>query len=493
VVLRARHEQEGQDFGEVVLKFLHPQMADDPSIRQRFMNEARAARKLTSPHIVKIFDFDFDEQGHPFIVMEYLRGEELHALIKRGPLEPARLVRISRQITGALQECHDAGILHRDLTPKNIILLGGHRQDFVKVLDFGIARLPDTTLSMTMLGTPRYMAPEQILQEDLDARADIFALGVLLFQSLSGQPPIRAKKSVEYLQLNLDTRPRLLRSLCPQLPEALEQLLHAMMGKERDERPSSMLEVERRLLTIAEDQGWRIAEGSTPGASPKSDEAQIAAPGPLRPPQDERAPDAEAVPTRPVLRVDQGPLTSTESLTGTQSATHSEGATHSELPGTLAPVVRTTRPPRPPRRLALVWGSALVFIGVAGVVLFFAVLHFPGQDPAPAHALPDMEPGIADPTVTAIDLAADLVVVDAGAVDGPAPDAIRAPDAAVAPAPRIHRHVRLKPAPAPKVHRPARPRPALKRPARHPLPDRAPARKRPTKQKDDFKKLEGGL
>ncbi len=256
VVLLARQIKGEHDLGYVVLKFLHPHLASQPSLRKRFINEARAARALTSQHVVKVFDFDFDEKGNPYLVMEYLEGQQLHPLIKQGAMEPGRVTQIGIQITGALQECHAAGILHRDLTPKNILLLPGRYADFVKVIDFGIAYLPGGTLSETMLGTPKYMAPEQIRQGPTDERVDIFALGVLLFEAFSGKTPMLVARSVDYLQANLERAPRPLRSVAPGLPAELETLINSMIAKARDDRPRTMAEVEARLIAIGNSVGW---------------------------------------------------------------------------------------------------------------------------------------------------------------------------------------------------------------------------------------------
>jgi serine/threonine protein kinase len=255
VVVRARHVQKGVDLGDVVLKFMHPHLASRYSLRRRFVNEARAARALNDPHVVKVFDLDFDERGVPYIVMEYLEGRPLSSLLKQGPVDPARTLRLGVQIAAALEICHHAGIVHRDLKPSNVLLLPARNEDFVKLIDFGIAHLPDTSLSQTMVGTPKYMPPEQIRQEPFDAGADIFALGVLLFECLAGAPPI-VGRGPEYLFLNLDQRPRLLRELAPQLPEDLERLLAKMMAKERAARPASMADVEARLTAIAASQAW---------------------------------------------------------------------------------------------------------------------------------------------------------------------------------------------------------------------------------------------
>ncbi len=258
-VFLAEQLQEGIELGEVVLKFLHQSMAAHQSVRRRFINEARAARKIRSPHAVKVFDLGFDEDGTPYMVMEYLEGDNLDQLLaKEGTLTPQRVFNLGLQVAGALEECHNIGIIHRDLKPDNLLILLGRHKDFVKVLDFGIARVPqaDGTLTHTLMGTPRYMPPEQILQQEMDGGVDIFALGVILYECLTGRAPIPATTPMEYLKLNVLRDPIPLREVRRDLPEDLEQLLSRMMAKERADRPNSMADVEQRLRAIGLAHGW---------------------------------------------------------------------------------------------------------------------------------------------------------------------------------------------------------------------------------------------
>ena len=258
-VFLAKQVEAGHDLGEVVLKFLHQNLAQKENIRRRFINEAKAARQIRSPHAVKMFDLGFDEDGTPYLVMEYLEGESLQDLLSaHGRLPPERVLRLGLQVAGALDECHQKGIIHRDLKPDNLLLIPGRGEDFTKVLDFGIARVPDRdgTMTHTVMGTPRYMPPEQIMLEEMDGCVDIFALGVILYESLAGRPPIEAKTPMAYMQANLADKPTPLREVCSDLPVELENLLAQMMAKDRKVRPQSMADVESRLLTIGRANGW---------------------------------------------------------------------------------------------------------------------------------------------------------------------------------------------------------------------------------------------
>jgi len=275
-VFLAEQVQDGIELGDVVLKFLHKNLATNQSIRRRFINEARAARRVRSPHVVKVFDLGFDDDGTPYMAMEYLEGEGLEKVLDREEtLSPQRTFNLGLQVAGALDECHTIGIIHRDLKPDNLLLLPGRGEDFVKVLDFGIARVPaaDGTLTHTLMGTPRYMPPEQIMLKEMDGGVDIFALGVILYECLAGTSPIQAKTPMEYLQLNLNTRPTPLREVRPDLPEDLERLLNLMMAKDRADRPTSMADVEQRLKKIGVAHGWLAGESSAARRPPLVAEA----------------------------------------------------------------------------------------------------------------------------------------------------------------------------------------------------------------------------
>jgi eukaryotic-like serine/threonine-protein kinase len=181
------------------LKLLHPEIAENEEVIARFRREAEAAAQLEHPNIVAATDFGRTEDGAFFLVLEYIDGKSLRDRLAAGALEAARAIRIARQIAFALGRAHDAGIVHRDVKPENVMLVRkGEDPEFVKVLDFGIARFnpqegrdqgqPLTRLG-TVMGTPEYMAPEQALGEPVTARSDLYSLGVLLYEMLTGVRP----------------------------------------------------------------------------------------------------------------------------------------------------------------------------------------------------------------------------------------------------------------------------------------------------------------
>ncbi|MBN2191963.1 MAG: protein kinase [Polyangiaceae bacterium] len=195
----------------VAVKIIHPHLLSDENSAVRFLTEARAASQLNHPNSIAVFDFGRTDDGQPYIVMEFLRGKDLaRVAYEEGPLPFARIVDVLRQVLAALGEAHDLGIIHRDLKPENIVLAPLRRGgDFVKVLDFGLAKLkadtanPGVTSPGIVCGTPDYMAPEQGRGDPIDGRSDLYALGVVLFQLLTGRLPFEAESPTQVVMMHL--------------------------------------------------------------------------------------------------------------------------------------------------------------------------------------------------------------------------------------------------------------------------------------------------
>ena len=195
----------------VAVKIIHPHLLSDENSALRFMTEARAASQLNHPNSVSVFDFGRTEDGQPYLVMEFLRGKDLaRVAYEEGPLPFARIVECLRQVLAALSEAHDLGIVHRDLKPENIILEPLRRGgDFVKVVDFGLAKLradaqaPSVTSPGIVCGTPDYMAPEQGRGDAIDGRSDLYSVGVILFQLLTGRLPYEADSPTHVVMMHL--------------------------------------------------------------------------------------------------------------------------------------------------------------------------------------------------------------------------------------------------------------------------------------------------
>ena len=244
----------------LALKVLFEHTHQNPRMIKRFEREARATCRIGHENIVEITDFARDRRIGYYFVMEYLIGETLcDRLRKTGPMDPRHVVRIGTQIADALAATHTKGIIHRDLKPDNIFLVDKRKQtDFIKILDFGIAAMndleedvPRLTRHGTMLGTPSYMAPEQAEGKLADQRADIYSLGIILYEMTTGNVPFRNASSLAVLEMHRSTPPVPPRQACPELniPHSLEQIILRGLRKELPERYQSMREIYNDLLT----------------------------------------------------------------------------------------------------------------------------------------------------------------------------------------------------------------------------------------------------
>ena len=242
----------------VAIKVLHPNLAENETFIKRFLREARVISNFNHPNIVRLIDFG-QEPDHQvlYLVMELIEGLHLDDLVSTGRLRPELATEIVMQICSALSEAHAADVVHRDLKPSNIMLIPMADGQFqVKIIDFGIADALQHSAQLTqtgaICGTPRYMAPEQVLTEEVDARADIYSIGALLFEMLSGRPVFRADRDVAMaLRHARDSAPSLADCVSPaDVPESLVELTDDMLLKDREARPQSILQVRNRLMEL---------------------------------------------------------------------------------------------------------------------------------------------------------------------------------------------------------------------------------------------------
>ncbi|MBI2393816.1 MAG: serine/threonine protein kinase [Deltaproteobacteria bacterium] len=247
------------------IKVLHWTLAHDAQQSRAFLSEARAASRVCHPSVLEVTDYGILADGRPFVVMERLEGESLATRIDReGALPPAAALRIARMIAEALEAAHDAGVVHNDLKPSNVMLLDGS-SDFaprLKVIDFGAASLIELRQqdSDLVVGTPQYMSPEQIRGAVTDGRSDLYALGVVLFRLLSGELPFERSEVDELLTAHLTVAPPPVTSPLASLPQAVTRLVARMLAKSADARHQTAAEVVTdidRAIAAVERPSWR--------------------------------------------------------------------------------------------------------------------------------------------------------------------------------------------------------------------------------------------
>lgn len=257
-VYRAEHIEIGKQFAVKVLAALY---GHDDEQRRRFLHEARAASTIAHENVVDVTDFGPAPNGSVFLAMELLVGEELSDLLDReGPLPWTRTKRIVTQVCQALQAAHEQGIFHRDVKPENCFRIDRHStKDFIKVLDFGIAKImrsssPDESLSQTgmVFGTPEYMSPEQARGATVDHRTDVYAVGIMLYEMVTGKVPFTGNSNLEILAQQANDPPMPPRKMAPHLaiPAELEAIILRTLSKRPEDRYPTVEALARAIDTI---------------------------------------------------------------------------------------------------------------------------------------------------------------------------------------------------------------------------------------------------
>ncbi len=276
-VYKAEHVRMGK---VICVKILRGPLARDPDLAARFRAEGRVVSRLSHPHTIAVFDFGELEANEGFyLAMEYLHGENLFDVLRReGRLPEARAAAIGDQLLGALGEAHEAGIVHRDVKPANVMLLQPKNDaDFVKLLDFGIAEIEGQGPGGG-LGTPAYLSPEQASGAAPDARSDLYSLGAMLYEMVGGRPPFVAENPLAVLSAHLHEDPAPLRDLCPEVSPGFAEVVHRALAKRPQDRFRNSDEMRAALQAVLEGRAATLV---------------------LDLPQDGQAPEAPGVARRP--------------------------------------------------------------------------------------------------------------------------------------------------------------------------------------------------
>lgn len=261
----------------VAVKVLRTEFRSDSTMVARFFNEARVVTRLANPHTIATFDLDQTEEGLLFMVMDYVTGQTLRQLAEKegepkGRLPWPRALSLLCQVCDSLDEAHQHGVIHRDLKPDNVMVSNrGGEKDFVTVLDFGIAKvfegseMQNLTAEGSLIGSPAYMSPEQILGRTLDPRSDLYSLGAVAYQVISGTLPVNARQTAAMLQEKVLSSPIPIRKKAPEVsvPLKLEDLLLELLATRPDDRPGTAADVKARFVSILAESGAYVPFGAT--------------------------------------------------------------------------------------------------------------------------------------------------------------------------------------------------------------------------------------
>jgi eukaryotic-like serine/threonine-protein kinase len=401
VVVSAKHLTLGE---RVAIKFLLPQALARNDVVRRFLQEGQAAARLRSEHVARVHDVGKLESGAPFLVMEYLDGNDLGAVLRdRGPMPVEEAVDFVLQACEALAEAHSAGIIHRDLKPSNLFLI--KRLDgspSIKLIDFGISKIQlpgaegaegEMTATAVMMGSPLYMAPEQMASaRDVDGRSDIWSLGIILHTMLTGSPPFRAPSVMQVYELIVQGAPPI-RKARADVPAGIETAILKCLQKDRRQRYNNVGELADAIAEFgppqarfAADRIKRIivARSPTDSMPPPVSEAQVPVVAVTPAAVANTLPADAKGPGAPSVKADGAKSADGTSAELGVSGVSQPSSAAIELPGTDGPWDQRTHPPsRRPRPAALIAAAVALLIGAP--VAFFVLRDSHGP-PAPAPA-----------------------------------------------------------------------------------------------------------
>jgi len=369
------------------IKILKKELCADPHQLERFIDEARVVNQIGHPNIVDVFAFGEMPDGRSYFVMEYLKGETLRARIARSPIGPIEVGQIVRPLARALEAAHEKGVIHRDLKPDNVFLVAQRNEiSTVKLLDFGIAKLArndhrvEKTATGAIVGTPQYIAPEQAKGYTIDHRADIYALGGIIYELLTGRPPFVADNAMEMVAKHLMETPLPPSQFAPSVAPELDDLVLRMLAKTPDGRPTLT-----EICDVVERVKVRASTQAPFGPPVRAESSGPFPPTPLPHPHDQSS---------PVTRV------SLDGMVPPSAALSRPGydAVVSQAQPTAEPMSLG------PRRTPL-W-IAIIGVPLAGLAAFLIVSATGGSSKAPkpdptTTPMPTREPAVPTPTTNA--------------------------------------------------------------------------------------------
>jgi len=269
---------------ELAIKIIRPEVATNDISLKRFRQEARAARDLNHPHIVGVHTYDISPDGIPFIIMEYIDGIDLGKVLKRqGTLNANMFFKTFIQVSGALVHAHSRGVVHRDVKPNNILLTTtGDGEFWVKLVDFGIAKLlyptdeDDQTHVLTKqgqtVGSPSYMSPEQVQGKAVDARSDIYSLGIVMFEAIAGRLPFKADNALQLAMHHVYSQPINLKKLAKSCPQHLDKVVEHCLEKKPEDRYQNMFDLRSDLQLVAKGKEPLLRTGKSAASARDSDD-----------------------------------------------------------------------------------------------------------------------------------------------------------------------------------------------------------------------------
>jgi tRNA A-37 threonylcarbamoyl transferase component Bud32 len=389
---------------QFAVKLLNPQIVGEREVFERFQREAEIASALGHDNIVQVFDFNYSDDGVPYMVLELLQGEDLSQRIaRRGRLGLREITSIVEQTCSALEAAHSQGIVHRDLKPQNIFLCKhGHRDDVVKVLDFGISKILHApgakTQTGAIFGTPHYMAPEQAegRQSEIDHRTDIFSFGAILYECLTGQLAFDAPSMIGAIYKVCHVDPEPITKYSPDTPPAVEQVVRRALAKHRDQRYQNVTELGVDFLRACNMPVGALLPEGAPAAPAEGYTSGVVAvpsmPTPL-PGQPVAQPMMTPLPGQPLatpvpgmtggMQVVPGAPPGSTPVPGGGYAAPGTWPPAGAAPGTWPPPGTPGEAPPPKSRVGLVLGLGVAgLVVVVGVIAVFALRGGMGRTPA---------------------------------------------------------------------------------------------------------------